>query len=140
MNIELASGRLIRLSRITQWRTNGGLLCGKPTPEMNDDNLLHTLDKAREFGKGLGEPVLIEPRRTPVPPIVGRDLPPAEWLPATTCIAMFDSNALQRDDSEPYSSLVIAWFQDEFALPIDDTVLHEIRQIDWERFATDWCW
>jgi len=63
-----------------------------------------------------------------------------ELLPSTTCIALFNSTALSRRDSEPYSSMVVVWFQNEFALPIEDEVLGLIRRIDWESQAADWNW
>jgi hypothetical protein len=47
---------------------------------------------------------------------------------------------LNRPGSEPYSSLAVAWFQNEFAMPIDAEVLNQIRKIDWERHAKDWNW
>jgi hypothetical protein len=140
MKIDLLGGRTIFLSQLNQWRTNEGVLCGYPDSGMNDEKVARTVEKARKLATALGDPVLIEPRRTSVPADIARRAPAGEWLPATTCIAVFGSNELARDDSEPYSSMIVAWFQDDFAMPVDEDVLASIRQIDWEKRATDWCW
>jgi hypothetical protein len=63
-----------------------------------------------------------------------------ERLPEVTCIAEFDSNMPARDEGEPYSSLVVVWYQEQFAFPIGAGVLEEIRRLDWERDAWGWCW
>lgn len=141
MRIDLASGRAISLSSMTQWRTNGGLLCGTPSEATNDEKLRRVVDEARQFGGNLGEPLVIDPPRASVPGDSVRGTSGGEWLPKVTCIAVFNSDALSSDPaSEPYSSLVVAWFQNAFALPIDDAVLTSIRRIDWERRATGWSW
>jgi hypothetical protein len=58
----------------------------------------------------------------------------------SACIGQFDSGELNRRDSEPYSSLVIVWFQDDFALPIDAGVQTQIERVNWEELARDWIW
>ncbi len=132
MRVKLDGGRSISLSQLVQWRTNEGLLCGKPSSTSNDETLQRTLDEARRIGAGLGEPLLIPPTRTPA-----RN---GESLPGVTCIAIFNSTALERSDSEPYSSMAVVWLQEAFALPIEERALEEIRRINWEALATDWCW
>lgn len=132
MNIDLASGRRIRLVRLVQRETYGGLLCGSPSPVSNDEKLADLRSEARSWAAGSREPVLIEPAR--------KQTDRGEWMPRVCCMARFESDALARPDSEPYSSLTIAWLQDEFAMPVDGKVLDEIRKLDWESFAEDWCW
>lgn len=63
-----------------------------------------------------------------------------ERLPDVACMGVFDSVGLNRKESEPYSSMVIVWFQDKFALPIDEGVLSQIRRQDWDERAKDWMW
>jgi hypothetical protein len=42
--------------------------------------------------------------------------------------------------SQDGSSLVIIWFQNDFALPIDPAVVEQIKAIDWDSAAYDWEW
>jgi hypothetical protein len=53
-----------------------------------------------------------------------------------TCIALWTDVAPARDKSKDSSSLSVVWFQDEFAMPIDDLILGQLRAIDWELSAT----
>ena len=84
MKILLQTGRTITLARIEQWRTYAGLLCGQPTREQNAEKLQDLLERACSQ-YNLQAAVLI-------PPPVGAR------LPATCCVATFDSNALARPD------------------------------------------
>ena len=139
MKIALETGRSIALARLEHWRTYQGLLCGKPTQAQNDEKVLRVIEAARTHCAA-GDPHLIRPRRRTIAGDNERGTMAGELLPATTCIALFNSTALARSDSEPYSSMVVVWFQEEFALPIEDDVLGLIRRIDWESQAVDWNW
>lgn len=47
-----------------------------------------------------------------------------------------------REDDEDIafaSILAVVWFQENFALPIDESVLERIKAIDWDRLAEAWC-
>ena len=140
MQIALETGRTIALARLEQWRTYLGLLCGKPTRAQNDGKILRVIEAARTLCTAGEDPHLIRPRRRTIAGNKKRGTIAGELLPATTCIALFNSTALARSDSEPYSSMVVVWFQEEFALPIEDEVLGLIRRIDWESQAADWNW
>jgi hypothetical protein len=138
MKLTLDNGRTISLSHLEQWTTYGGLLCGKPYKEINDSHISRALEEAASKYPAFGKPFLIEPRRTFIPGNVQRDLPPGERIPGVTCIAEFGSGELKKPGSEAFSFLVIVWFQDEFALPIDTGVESAIEQTDWENLAADW--
>lgn len=36
------------------------------------------------------------------------------------------------------SELKIVWFQNLWAFPIDNIILEEIKNIDWEKYASDY--
>lgn len=130
MQITLNSGRVVSLGELHQWGTYAGLLAGKPDARMNADHIRRLLSEAKRYGVAGAEPHL-------VPPI------PAQLetrLPAVNCIAVLNSDALQRPGSEPYSSLTVAWYQEDFAPPIAASVEQQILAIDWEAHAKDWCW
>lgn len=128
MQLTLAAGRRITLASLEQWRTYDGLLAGKPGPAINRSHVEELLKRAKEHTADGGHPMLIQPSEAA---ISGR-------LPAVTCVAVFESGEFARADSEPYSSLTVAWFQHEFALPIDQTVESLIRTVDWESAAKDY--
>jgi hypothetical protein len=158
MQITLTTNRTISLVRLNQSLTYRGLLAGIPYREGNQHYIERALEKAHALCMEGLEPHLIPPVATPVP----WGAPPtaylertgltaeqhqAQWqarhhetLPAVTCIGAFDSDELNRPGSEPYSSMVIVWFQDEFAAPIDLGVQAQIERLDWEWLAKDWIW
>ena len=134
---ELASGREVRLLGIDQFRTYEGLLIGVPTREMNQERM----DALRAFYIQPGEygvPLLFEAEQVPVR--TPQSLPglgtPAK-LPSITCVARFISDGLEGSD-KTWSVLRVIWFQDDFAFPIEDRVLQQIAEIDWEAHATPW--
>jgi hypothetical protein len=118
-NLMLQSGQCLALSHIEQWRTYEGLLCGQPAPARDDEKMQVLLDRARRQG---GAAVLVQP-------------PPGDCLPPVCCVATFDS---ARPDSGSRASVGVAWFQDDFALPIDERVMALIGQVAWDGLATEW--
>lgn len=135
MKIVLASGREISLSNLRQGKTYAGMLNGFFDARVAQYEIEQLIDEARELSVEGCEPFLIQPVLNVTQLPSGRT---QEKLPPIACIARFSSNELKRPDSEPYSSLVFAWFQDKFAMPIDAEVLDEIKAVDWERHAKDW--
>ena len=140
LKLTLNSGRVISLGVLCQDRTYEGHLAGYPHKRMNDETIERLLAKAPKLTSDQGKPLLIDPvisvRDRGARAIMG----PEERLPEVACVARFDSNALAKIGSEPYSSLTIVWFQEAFGVPTDATILEQIRAIDWEDRATDWCW
>jgi len=139
MNIRQASGRTLSMGRLSQWRTYEGLLAGIPDKEMNQRHIGDVLDEGRSLGVAGCGVFLIQP----VPHV--RELQRRgetvieERLPAISCLARFDSDSLT-PAGEPYSSLVVAWFQEAFGLPTNPDILRQIAEIDWELHAAEWNW
>src|SRR5262249_22290579 len=80
---------------------------------------------------------LVTPVERPIP---GRD-EPSPWgspaaLPRVTCIGRFRSEPIVESPG-CYSELTIIWFQSDFALPIEPSVLKEIARLDWDTIASD---
>jgi hypothetical protein len=63
-----------------------------------------------------------------------------DWvtLPRVRCIAEMFSTTAARDNDEPFSSLVVIWFQDHFGMP-DAGVQKQLADLDWKAVADDWC-
>ncbi len=139
MNIHQASGRTLSMGRLSQWRTYDGLLAGIPDKEINLPRVGELLDQARKLAVAGCEVFLIEPVLKVRELDRGGENVVEERLPAISCAARFDSGALT-PSGEPYSSLVVAWFQEAFGVPTDGDILRQIADIDWERHAAEWNW
>jgi uncharacterized protein (TIGR02996 family) len=136
-DITQRSGRWVSLRELRQWRTYGGLLEGSPNDEINQQILRHAQTEAARGA--------ISANSYLIPPVIrnrlqkGWDIAPRQYqfLPATACVGRFTSTPRSNDSNYHASELVIIWFQDEFAFPIDPAVREQIRAIDWEKHATD---
>ena len=91
------------------------------------------------------EPLLIPPKETGIEldqdEIGGRrELYDKERkkLPDIVCLSGWDSYTHTKDGWGMASYLTIVWFQDELAMPIDDHIIEQIKNIDWENKAVDY--
>jgi hypothetical protein len=136
--IQLRTGRIIYLRELRQWGFYEGLIEGVPTTEMNRRRLEGIVAEYR--GKSYGaDPLLIPPvekviewdRNSPYPfgnPAV---------VPSIVCAARFESLQPAHDLSKDFSGLLVIWFQNKFAFPIDPVVLDRLHATEWERLAVD---
>jgi hypothetical protein len=146
----LDCGATIVLKSISQSMTYRGLLEGVPDSDLNR----RVMDSAREEGQKLSinrsKPYLVLPERRDYLRMPGdmdalgerggllsafRRRKP-EWLPVVTCIADFECLAAKNPNMDA-SSLVIIWFQDEYALPLSEAALRSIKALDWHAHAID---
>jgi hypothetical protein len=134
---ELLTGRTIRLARLDQHWTYGGLLAGHPSREMNR-RIMDELITPRSGPRRQPPPVLFEPIETPLAKTADPSWNDAAALPAATCVAQFTSEALADDSGGFASVLRVIWFQDEFAFPIDPSIVVELAALDWEAQAVGW--
>ncbi len=136
MKIEMQDHRKINLTSLYQEAIYTGILEGLPTRQMNERIIHSCQEKSRNLFPN-SPFFLLEPSQTPIE--YQREYPfgdPAS-LPAIACIARFKSSAFD-NNILCYTELVIAWFQSEFALPIDDTILQKIRSINWVKHAVEY--
>jgi hypothetical protein len=133
-NLTLQSGRRIWLKAIDQSLTYSGLLEGSPDARANEVFMQWALSAAAKHCLELNPIHLLPPeRRTEPPNERGRV---TEWLPRVQCIATFGSTKV-RDPDKCTSELTVVWFQHDFAMPIDDRALAQLRALDWDALATD---
>ena len=137
--IKLESGRTIDLESLKQEKTYAGLLEGMPRKDFNDRIIEGWRRQAVPYeGQKMA---LIDPVRRPGAtglPRRGDELwGPPEFLPAIVCVGMFQSTPV-RNEREDFSLLIIVWFQEAFAMPIDPGVVAQIRKLDWETLAYNW--
>jgi hypothetical protein len=136
MNIKLNGGREIYLESIWQHKTYSGLLCGIPNDERNkkyiEHNMEYALEKMNAVCTYLVPPVSLEMEGIDKSIKRYKD---AIRLPYITCFGQFESSVLNGDKKNDGSWLTIVWYQDDFSMPIDDTIIEHIKLIDWENEA-----
>jgi hypothetical protein len=84
---------------------------------------------------GAGEPYLIPPREEIL--LTTRQGRQPVALPPIICTARYESLTPARNPAEDYSLLILIWFQDKYALPIDKVILDCISILDWDAVAID---
>ncbi|WP_165251336.1 hypothetical protein [Paludisphaera soli] len=133
------------LDSLNQQRTYAGWMEGVPSRRWNDSIVQASLKEAGRGAEDGAIPLLIEPARRDYLRKPGdmaghrtmRGQAP-EWLPEVTCIAVLRDTAPARDPSRDGSTLTVVWFQDQYALPIEESILRQIQSIDWEQAAADY--
>jgi hypothetical protein len=141
----LRSGRKITLEALDQRMTYAGLLEGNPDREANDRTVEHAMREAQRHCVAGAKPHLIGPPRRDYLRRPGdmqastgrarRRIP--EWLPMVRCIGSFKDVVPARHPEKDLSILVVVWFQDEYAPPIQEPALSQIQGLDWESLAED---
>ncbi len=134
--IRLGSGREIAIGRLYQFRTYEGLIEGLPTRERNAKRIPHICNEAQELWNLKVH--LIEPTEVPIEYDGKYPFGVPAILPGTVCFGRFSSLRPARDASMDGSELTIVWFQNDFAFPIDESVLIAIQTLDWESIAVDY--
>jgi hypothetical protein len=135
MQLKLDSGRIVHLGEFRQWRVYEWVWEGLPTKEMNR----RTVERIVAENRGhYGEPFLVVPEEKPLEYREGKRYPFGEpaALPGVCCVGRFRSH-WARDKEKDYSRLVVIWFQEEFAFPIDAKVMALMQSLDWEKLASD---
>jgi hypothetical protein len=138
-----SDGRSVKLEMIEQYRYEAGRLEGYPTKESNARSVNYALQSA---GERWGTPVfLVPPAEELIPYHDDRPYPfgtPAR-LPSVCCRGYFRSLAplvgTNRDrDGFFVSSLTIVWLQEQWAMPIEDSIVDAMKAIDWAGNAHEW--
>lgn len=138
--LTMADGRKIWMTKLEQWLTYGGLLCGYPHREMNEYHLTRLKETALELSDEGSRPTLLDPEITAYdyPPPGRRRIFKCEALPPVSSVAIFTSVPTKRDEG-CNSSATIAWFQHDWGKPRSE-ICQEIVSLDWEQIAKDWMW
>jgi hypothetical protein len=133
LKIILDDAREIFLNSICQSHTYEGLLAGYPDKEMNDrfikDAMVSALKKMSAEATYLVPPFSLE---VEVHARVKKHYKDAIRIPYITCYGQFESSVIKGDDVNDASCLTIVWYQDEFSMPIDESILEHIKTIDWD--------
>jgi len=137
--IPLSSGRVVRLRELRQFGVYEGLLEGRPTTELNANIVERIVNQERERSNDW-VPYLIEPEIKFIDDPSEENHPSEQsaFLPSVACVGRFQSSASTRGSAGDYSELVVIWFQDSFALPIDQKTWGQLVAIDWDQAAADY--
>lgn len=135
--LRLASGRTLRLLRLTQRDIYADIVDGVPCGLVNE-RIIETerAEAARESGR---PPFVIRPIATPLPNPRAEpgELAPAR-LPSIASRAVF--RAAPTPTAQPFedvSELTIVWFQEQFGWPPDEATGAPLRAVDWDALATN---
>jgi hypothetical protein len=128
VKITLATGRVVSMAQLHQRGTYAGVLAGKFDQRLSRMMIEEITQEAAQHGPAGCRPHVVLPPPAAI----------AHRLPGVACIAVLESGEL-RGGSEPYSSVVVAWFQDDFLSPMPEAVAARIRDMDWEKTAVEWC-
>lgn len=129
--------RTVYLQALQQTLSYAGLLEGLPTKEMNVRIIERVLKEPANQIYDV-PPYLVPPTENPIDyKGYGSRYPfgtPAQ-LPSVLCVACLESLNPTTDSTCYASGLVVIWFQNDFALPIEDEILHHLSQTDWNSHA-----
>ncbi len=132
-DIILSSGTKIHLQSISLSHTYGGLLCGTPSEQMND-NVISEMKESFEM-----DGFVIMPNVT----MVSEDdffgegstcdnNKTVPLLPAVKVKALFECY-----DGDESTFLHVIWFQDDFLITMPTYIENAIQDIDWYRYASE---
>lgn len=133
MRFVLGNGRTVRLVSLDQSLTYDGLLEGSVTVASNKTRVRAACTSGPSY---LLDRSLLERYGSPIEP--GDNFERTDRLPAIRCHAILRDHRPAVDHEAHGSELRIAWFQADFALPIDAAALASIHDLDWTRLATDY--
>lgn len=134
--IALENNRYAHIDMFVQWRTYKGVLEGVPNRSINNRYIESALKNAIRYC-GHVPVYLIEPTQT----IHREDTEHPEYtvmsLPEVTCIAKLSSYEPAKDPDMVGSELIVVWYQDTMAMPIDEAILEQMKRINWSELAQD---
>ena len=113
-------------------KTYGGLLEGKPGPEVNRE-MVQDFTQSLDRAWGCRAKLVIWPKG-------GEGSLPADELPAWICAAWATSDVLL-NEGDHGSELVVIWFEASMAsIDLEQLAMRVLCSIDWQKHATGFCY
>lgn len=109
---------------------------GYANARTNSYLLIDAISSAKKLF-GINEIYVIHPGEDIVNPKVVSNHPPNVELPSITCIAEIRCDATIRNQSGIYT-LGVCWFQDEYAFPIDKSILEKFKEIPFSKLCVEY--
>lgn len=136
-DVEFANGVIASLRSLHQSRTYEGLLDGAPTVEMNERLVASVRERYRGSDRGHDGLVLEPPQKLLDDGTM--NLPSSRsLLPRVLCSAWVSRWPGPNDECGDESHLTVVWWQEDWALPIDEQVLAQVRKVPWAGVAYEW--
>ncbi len=132
MNGEVAFQGGVRagIARLDQRLVYGNVLEGVPNRGINRDLVSDAVQAAGKL-RPQARCYLVEPsERAPHVPHSN-----AVFLPSVVCSAVLRRDGNTPNDEPCWETLVVVWFQDEYALPIASQVLQQLQTLEWNELA-----
>ena len=127
----------VTLVMLVQELTYNGLLEGFPNETMNQRIIQQNESQAAKL---LYEPVIIT-----LPPTVktAAEGPVSAFgayqkLPEVCCMALLKCHSTFKDKSKDYAALGVVWYQDEFAFPIANNILTELKKVPFQQYCSEY--
>lgn len=131
--ISLRSGINIHLQSIALSYTYGGLMCGTPSEQINDNIITEIRE---EFKRAC---FIIKPKITMVSEddffSKGDHYSKEKTIPLLPVVKV--ESLLECYEGDKGSLLNIVWFQDEFSTTVPMHIENAIQDIDWYRYASE---
>lgn len=134
--IIVENDKAVSISALHQWPTYGGLLEGIPTDRVNA-RILERLSGEIKRHCGNKSSYILQPEQTPIAYEGHYPFGTPMALPAMICVADLVYSQPVRDPDQHGSQLAVAWFQEEYAFPIDEEIMHRFRELKWSALAED---
>ena len=131
----ISGKKKIHMTKIEQRYSYDGLISGLPDSDINDRIISHALSEA--YRLSYSNTHLIEPQRTKVKYTSAGRTAEYEKIPGIRCIAAFKCYDPAKDEKADQSKLSLVWFQNNFAMPIEENVRNAIKALDWNELAMD---
>lgn len=131
MQFDLYDGRSVSLVSLAKTLTYDGLLEGGPTLATN---------KSRVRAAAMKGPSHLLDRRLDrynCVPEINDNFERDQRLPPVVCHATLRSHQPIHDVEAHGSELLVAWYQDDFATPIQSYAVDMILRLEWAALATD---
>lgn len=133
LDLTLADGRLVLLDELYIGRSYAGLMVGRVTGEITEEEVRRIAQKVqRLFGSDV-------PVHT-VDPSLLTDERGARRLPPYYFAGYFLSTVPAKDQEQHASSLAVIWFQESLTPPITDDNRVKMAAIPWNELALDFRW
>lgn len=128
--------RVVNIVQLHQYDSYMNVVFGYANARTNSYLLDSAIEKAKTL-LGIDEAYVIHPGVDIVNPEVTSKHPPFIELPKITCIAELRSEMTKGDQTATYA-LGVCWFQDEYAFPIDESILEEFKAIPFSTLCVEY--
>ncbi len=120
----------VEIEALSQFKTYRNVIYGYPTERRNNWLIKNILESAHKTNNPQSV-YLIQPEHK----ILDDVIPKCKVIPDIECHLEVRSKIIFNDKNESDSQMLIIWFQDEFAFPIDPIIIEKIKTIPYRKLC-----